>query len=265
MCIRMVSTGSKIRTDRCISSANNWKIPIRSQALTLVSSGITQTESASLTAVPQKTISNWVKTGRPRRLKTKQGRPHLLDKHDIQCVLAIVRSGWEGRKLSWGCLAIEAKLGCCGRTVERALEGVGYYWCKACQGQFISKTAQKEREYNMQLSINIRGKPSGAITYTATSQVLIPRRGTQFGLREPREKYHEDCVQPTFHSGRGSGAKSYDWKSELVFIDKHGRKSGGGMTTTDYLEQILKPIIAPAFCIGSGYNGGQKGNKSISK
>jgi transposase len=40
------------------------------------------------------------------------------------------------------------------------------------------------------------------------------------------------------------GAISYDWKSPLVFLEGTGTK---GVTAIDYYEQILEPIVAPAF------------------
>jgi len=39
-------------------------------------------------------------------------------------------------------------------------------------------------------------------------------------------------------------AISYDWKSELVFLKRAGKK---GITCNNYLEQALKPVVGPAF------------------
>ncbi|KAH0610312.1 uncharacterized protein H6S33_011839 [Morchella sextelata] len=73
-------------------------------------------------------------------------------------------------------------------------------------------------------------------------------RGSAWVTRLPGERFHEDCIQYTFNSGRGSvhvwGAISYNWKSELVFLDGTG---GKGICAKDYMEQVLEPIVAPAF------------------
>lgn len=40
------------------------------------------------------------------------------------------------------------------------------------------------------------------------------------------------------------GSISYNWKSELVFLDSTGRKS---ICAKDYIEQVLEPIVVPSF------------------
>jgi hypothetical protein len=40
------------------------------------------------------------------------------------------------------------------------------------------------------------------------------------------------------------GAISYNWKSPLVILRGTGRK---GVTAKDYCEQVLEPVIGPAF------------------
>ena len=74
------------------------------------------------------------------------------------------------------------------------------------------------------------------------------------------ERYHDDCIQHTFHSGRASvgvwRAMIYNWKSELVFLKPTGKK---GITCNDYLEQVLKPVVGPAFQGQKGYKKGDAG------
>ena len=74
------------------------------------------------------------------------------------------------------------------------------------------------------------------------------------------ERYHDDCIQHTFHSGRASvgvwSAMIYNWKSELVFLKPTGKK---GITCNDYLEQVLKPVVGPAFQGQKGYKKGDAG------
>jgi hypothetical protein len=55
------------------------------------------------------------------------------------------------------------------------------------------------------------------------------------------------------------GAISYNWKSELVILRGTGKRKG--VTAHDYLVQVLKPVIAPAFCCRSGYCGVVEGGQ----
>ena len=48
------------------------------------------------------------------------------------------------------------------------------------------------------------------------------------------------------------GAISYNWKSKLVFFQ---RSRGKGICTRDYLNQVPKPVIAPAFSWKTDYHG----------
>jgi hypothetical protein len=52
------------------------------------------------------------------------------------------------------------------------------------------------------------------------------KRGSAWVTRLPSERYHDHCLQHTFHSGRGSvmvwGAISHNWKSPLIFLEGTG-------------------------------------------
>jgi hypothetical protein len=48
------------------------------------------------------------------------------------------------------------------------------------------------------------------------------------------------------------GAISHNWKSPLVILEGTGAR---GVVTADYLEQVLEPVVAPAFYGLLGYDG----------
>lgn len=121
-----------------------WRTPKCTQALALVSTGISHRNVGKEVEVPRQTVDYWAINPEPRRTH-RTGRPPILNKHDVRRTLAIVRSGWNGRKLSWPRLAVEAKLQCSGQTVQRALAKIGYHRCKACKKPFISKKCQDDR------------------------------------------------------------------------------------------------------------------------
>jgi hypothetical protein len=74
------------------------------------------------------------------------------------------------------------------------------------------------------------------------------KRGSVYVTRKVGEYYHPDCVQYTHNSGRASvmvwGMIGYNWKSKLIFLEGTGRR---GVCGRDYLEQVLKPYVAPMF------------------
>lgn len=87
-----------------------------------------------------------------------------------------------------------------------------------------------------------------------------------FVIRTEGERYCPDCLQHRYHSGRSSftvwAAIGWDYKSELVFLDGHGAR--GGMSKTDYRDQVLVPHVAPFFAAneGKGYLYMEDGNKA---
>jgi hypothetical protein len=59
-------------------------------------------------------------------------------------------------------------------------------------------------------------------------------------------------IRKVLNSGRDTckysaivwGAISYNWKSPLIFLDGTGKR---GVQVSDYLDQVLGPMVAPAF------------------
>src|SRR5215208_4043667 len=78
--------------------------------------------------------------------------------------------------------------------------------------------------------------------------VSTAERGSKWVTRKKGERYHKDCLQKTFWSGRVSfmvwGAIGYSWKSKLIFLKGTGKR---GVCSKDYLEQVLKPYLGPLF------------------
>jgi transposase len=176
------------------------------------------------------------------------GRKKILDDRDIRILLRIVNSGWNGRELSWKKLVEEAGLNCSGATAKRALNQAGYKRCKACLKSFLSPTNIKKRlnyarKYRNH-SLNFWRKH----IYADEMSVNTADRGTKWVTRKEGERYHKDCLQMKFWSGRQSfmvwGAIGYNWKSKLIFLKGTGKR---GICSRDYLEQVLEPYIGPIF------------------
>jgi transposase len=99
-----------------------WDTPTRVRAITLLDTGLGVTEVSRRTGVPRSTVSKWKKKPQPRRTHTRPGRPPKLDKHDIRRLNEILRSGWEGRKISWAELGKQAGLNVSAKSIKRALD-----------------------------------------------------------------------------------------------------------------------------------------------
>ncbi len=73
-------------------------------------------------------------------------------------------------------------------------------------------------------------------------------------IRTKDERYCQDCMQHRFYSGRISfsvwATVEWNYKSELVILDGHGRR--GGMLMDDYKHQMLDAQVIPFFVIREG-------------
>lgn len=75
------------------------------------------------------------------------------------------------------------------------------------------------------------------------------KRGKMYVTRRPEEKNCQTCIQSVYRSRRVSvmvwAAIGWDWKTELVFLEKKpGRK---GVCSTAYTEQVLEVVIKPYY------------------
>ena len=232
-----------------------WTTPTCTRVLTLVENGVPASQISRLTGVPASTVGRWKRAPHYRRPITRSGRPPQLNKHDIHRLIGLIRSGWEGRKLCWHQLGKQAALDVSPRTISRALAKEGYSRCKACKKPFIGRAAQQSRKDYADLHLLQTVAFWRMHVYSDESIFDTSKRGSTWVTRLPYERYHDDCMQHTFHSGHGSvmawGAISHNWKSPLILLEGTGAK---GVTAVDYMEQVLEPVVAAAFCGLLGYN-----------
>src|SRR5947207_1132384 len=109
----------------------NHQTPKRSRTLALVDLGLSQSEISRRVGIPQQTISRW-SIAQHERCKKSSGRRRSITEEEVDQVIAIIRSGWEGRKLCWRKLTVAANLRVHPKTLQRALQRRGYHRCKAC-------------------------------------------------------------------------------------------------------------------------------------
>ena len=96
--------------------------------------------------------------------------------------------------------------------------------------------------------------------YSDESSFDTSKRGRNWVTRLRGERYHDHCMEHSQRQGRGSvmvwGAISYDWKSPLVFLEGTGKS---GVQALDYYNQVLEPIVGPAFNGLLDYKGMEEG------
>lgn len=99
-------------------------------------------------------------------------------------------------------------------------------------------------------------------------------RGSVWVTRRIGERFHAQCIQNNFQSGRTSvmiwGGISFGWKSELVFMEATEKASRGGkdpvkksIAAADYRDRVLIPIVGPAFNGHTDYKGYKHGGLYI--
>jgi hypothetical protein len=86
------------------------------------------------------------------------------------------------------------------------------------------------------------------VIWTDECSFVTGERDRLFITRRKGERYHKDCIQSVYRSGRTSfmvwGAIGYGWKSKLIFLDKctdpESKGQGQrGINSFDYGDQIL--------------------------
>jgi len=252
------------KKSKCEVKRKHWDTPARTKVLILKDEGYSDRTIEQITGVPKSTVARICKNRKERRNKHRTGRPPKLTKHDTRRILAIATNNWEGRKLSYHQLAKEAGVTASGKTVKRALRKRGYRRCRACRKPFISVQNQWARRGYAREHKDKDKHYWRRHMYADECSFDTSKRGTIFVTRCGGERYHNDCMHRSFHSGRSSfmvwGAISYNWKSPLVFLEGTGKR---GVCADDYLEQVLDPIVGPAFCGCFGYTGYREGGEFV--
>lgn len=261
-----------------------WTTPKRVEVLTLRRQGLSQEAIAEQTGVPRKTISNWIRkadAGGPKSRRTgavRPGRPKRLDKHDVRRLIAKATEDYEGRKLSWARLGRDCGLDVSPKTIKRALNKAGFHRCKACKKPFLSKANVKARRCYAEEHLHEPVEYWQQHMYSDEASFSTAERGSVWVTRRTGERFHKDCIQHTFDSGRASimvwGAISYNWKSELLIIEstykptKKFTKEGEpemkkSITSKDYKEQVLEVVVGPAFRGETEYEGYKYGGQFV--
>lgn len=78
------------------------------------------------------------------------------------------------------------------------------------------------------------------VIWTDECSFVTGERGRLYITRRKGERYHKDCIQSVYRSGRTSfmvwGAIGWGWKSRLIFLEKG---ESHGIDSYDYANQVL--------------------------
>ncbi|RFU26845.1 hypothetical protein B7463_g9491, partial [Scytalidium lignicola] len=140
----------------------------------------------------------------------------------------------------------ELSLDCSEYTIERRLNEEGYHRCVACQKPFLTKIQAAQR-WLYGLNHIFWTIQWLSILFSDECTFLIGDHESKARVtRKHGERTCSTCIQHQFHRGHTTpvncwGAIGHNYKSELIIIQGHGKR--GSFVQTDYLEQVLEPVI----------------------
>ena len=126
------------------------------------------------------------------------------------------------------------------------MERRGWHKWRAAQAKYLSASNKAKRKDFALERLHWRRKWR-AVRFTDEVHVALDQLSTEFLLRRPGERQHEDCLQwkkkrkdPYFHIWAAIG---WNYKSELVFYGEG--KGMGNITMERYLDEVFCPYILP--------------------
>ena len=224
--------------------------PTRIRVIERLRNGLSYRKVAASLNISATTVHRIAHNPTSRRLgKNRPGRQKILSDSDIRYLIQTTTKNWDSRSFSWENLAKDCGLQCSWTTVRRAMNQAGYHRCRRCKRPFISK-ANIEKRYSYAIEhSDLSTDHWKQHIYSDVAAFNTSAEGIKWATCKVKERYHKDCIQSSFWSGRSSfmiwAAIGWNYKSPLIFVEGSGKR--GGMVQKDYEEQILKPIISPLF------------------
>jgi hypothetical protein len=159
-----------------------------------------------------------------------------------QCIRTISKN-WATRRMSFDQVKAQLNLPMSARTIRRELHRAGYRRCIACPRPFISRAQAKRRlvfslehrwwgisDWAANRDDGKRGGDWRKVIWLDESTFETGKCGRIWVTRRTDEKRCLDCIRSIYRSGRFSvmiwGAIGWDYKSELVFLEKLPTRKG---------------------------------------
>ncbi len=224
-----------------------WPTPTGTRVITLANDGAISFYAISgITGVPESSVRKIVESGSVRHSgRDRPVRPPILSSEQIDKVIDYLGHNFEHRILSWKGLVSACSLECSPVTLKTALAARGFHKCVACPKPFISESARQQRL----LFITEHSHWSWQweeVIWSDESTFYTGKQRKAMVIRTNKERYCSYTCQNRYRSGRTSfaiwAAVGWNYKSPLVFLEGHGAR--GGCTKKDYIQQVLKPVVA---------------------
>ncbi len=178
-----------------------------------------------------------------------------------QCIRLISKCQ-STRRMSFDRIKAQLNLLMSARTIRRELRRAGYRRCITCPRPFISRPQAKMRlafshehrwwgtsDYAAHREDGRQGGDQRKVVWSDEATFETGKSRRIWVTRRVDERRCLDYIQSIYRSGRTSvmiwGAIGWDYKSELVFIEKLLQRKG--ICSRTYLEQVLQPIVFPLF------------------
>lgn len=240
-----------------------WPTPVRAIIRGMRRDGASQRDIVHKTSLPRRTIRRILSQESSRRDRVKNhSRPHLLSSRTIRQIIRHISRNWSTRIMSFERVRIELGFHPSARTIRRALALAGYRRCISCPRPYITIAQARRRvafalehrwwgttDYAAHRDDGLLGGDWRNVIWSDEATFETGKRGRMWVTRRVDERRCPDCIKSIYRSGRTSvmlwSALGWDYKSELVFIEKLPERKG--VCSKAYLQEVLEPVILPLF------------------
>ena len=253
-----------ILSSPCIPKENEeWPTPARAIIRGMSRLGFSQREIVQRTGAKRRTIRDILHQEHCRRSrKGKVYKPHLMSIREIRRCIRHIASNWLTRRLTFQQVKTQLGIQASARTIRRELRRSGYRRCITCPRPYISRKQAKKRlafayehqwwgtsDYAAHRDDGKQGGDWRRVIWSDEAIFEVGKCGRVWVTRRVDEKRCTNCIQSVYRSGRFSvmiwGAIGWDYKSELVFMEKLPERKG--ICSKAYLQQVLEPVVFPLF------------------
>lgn len=212
---------------------------VRSRIVGMKEAGATTAEIAVALSVPTRTVNDVFRKFRERGTTTPQnspGRPPKLGERDLR---GLVRFSKKNRRAVLSDVTNSAAVKVSDRTVRRHLRKEGIFARVAVQKPFLTDQHKARRLEFAKVHRNWTVEQWEKVVWTDESSFEIGKNFRRVLVwRTAYERYSDECLVPTFKSGRTSvmiwGAFAGTKKSKLVFMPKDRR------TAKDFVDIVYE-------------------------
>ena len=159
---------------------------------------------------------------------------------EVRQIIRHISRDWSTRRLTFHQVKAQLGIRASVRTIRRELRRAGYRRCISCPRPYISRKQAKKRlgfalEHRWWGTSDYAAHREGGgdwrcVIWSDKATFEVGKSGRIWVTRRVDEKRCTDCMRSIYRSGRFSimiwGALGWDYKSELVFLEKLPNNKG---------------------------------------